>query len=444
MTNILYPTTNLHAVEQLKLAKGDGIYVYDDKGKKYIEGMSGLWCASLGYGNEELIETIKLQLEKLSYSHLFGGKTHQPGMDLADKLSDIVDIEGARVFFGNSGSDANDTLVKLLRYHNLSQGRPEKRKIISRELGYHGVTVAAASLTGLQSSHTNFDLPFDSLGILRVDAPHYYRNGLDGETEDQFVGRLVGQLEEVIDREGADTIAAFIAEPINGAGGVIVPPHGYFARIQKVLKDNDILFLDDEVICAFGRTGNDFGATTFDLKPDMMTLAKGLSSAYFPISASVISGEMFDSIKDYSERAGVFGHGYTYSGHPVGCAAAAKASEIYERDGLYSIAAKAGKYMHELLAKTFADNSFVGEVRGIGLIAGIQFVSNREKRDFFIGNEFVKACQKLCEENGLIVRALPDNTIAICPPLIITNTQIEELVSILSFSVEQTIHKTRV
>lgn len=439
MSSVLYPSTNLCAPEQIKFSKGKGIYVYDDKGKKYIEGLAGLWCASLGYGNEELVEAISGQLERLSYSHLFGGKTHQEGIDLADKLSEMVNISGAKVFFGNSGSDANDSLVKIVRYYNHILGTPEKRKIISRHNAYHGLTVAAASLTGLAANHAHFNLPFDALGILRIDAPHYYRNGLNGESESAFCDRLINQLEELIDTEGAETIAAFIAEPINGAGGVIVPPRDYFPRVQRLLRDNNILFLDDEVICAFGRTGKDFGATMFGFQPDTMTLAKGLSSAYFPISACVISGEIHDQLVKGSSEVGVFGHGFTYSGHPVGCVAALKTLEIYERDNLYLSAAENGDYMHAKLAAAFKDNGFVGEIRGVGLIAGIQFVAEKEKKEFFNDNQFVVRCQKQCEDNGLIVRALADNTLAICPPLIISRRQIDELVEILYRSVNQVI-----
>jgi len=439
MNSILYPTTNPQSIEQVKLAKGKGIYLYDESGKKYIEGLAGLWCSSLGYGNEELIEAMTVQMESLSFSHLFGGKTHQVGIDLADKLSSMVPIDKAKVFFGNSGSDANDSLIKIVHYYNQVRGLPEKRKIIARQNAYHGVTLASATLTGLKSNHRNFNLPFDALGVLRVDAPHYYRNALPGESEESFCDRLIAQIETLIDSEGAETIAAFIAEPINGAGGVIVPPKNYFPRLQQLLNKHDILFLDDEVICAFGRTGSDFGASTFDFKPDTMTLAKGLSSAYFPISASVISDEIYRHIVSGSSDVGVFGHGFTYSGHPVGCAAALKTIEIYERDNLFAQAAEKGKYLHKKLSNAFADNQYVGQIRGVGLIAGIQFVADKEKKTFFDDNQFVVKCQKQCEQNGLILRALSDNTLAICPPLIITNQQIDDLVDILCKSVEQVI-----
>lgn len=439
MNNILYPTTNPAAIEQIQFSRGEGVYLYDADGKPYIEGLAGLWCASLGYGNEEVIEAITKQMQTLSYSHLFGGKTHQPAIELAAQLSELVPIDNAKVFFGNSGSDANDTLLKLVRYYNQVRGLPDKRKIIARDKAYHGVTMAAAALTGLESSHYHFDLPFEALGVLRVDAPNYYRNGLPGETEEQFCDRLVAQLQVMIESEGADTIAAFIAEPINGAGGVIVPPPGYFPRVQELLRKHDILFLDDEVICAFGRMGYDFGASAFEFQPDTMTLAKGLSSSYFPISASVISGEMYEVLAAGSAEKGVFGHGFTYSGHPVGCAAAIKTLEIYQRDKLFEQARQKGQYLHQRLTDAFGDNPYVGQIRGMGLIAGIQLVADRDKKQFFADNKIVMQCQQQCQDNGLILRALPDNTLAICPPLVISIDEIDELVDIASRSIDQVV-----
>jgi len=439
MSNILYPTTNLTDLEKFKFSSGSGVYVYDDHGKCYLEGVAGLWCASLGFENEELIDAIHQQYQSLPYSHMFGGKTHQPAIDLAGKLSEMVDIDDAKIFFGNSGSDANDSLLKIVRYYNQIKGRPEKFKVIARESAYHGVTMASASLTGLASSHRNFNLPFDALGVLRVDAPHYYRNSLPGESEHEFCDRLINQIDLLVQQEGSDTIAAFIAEPVSGAGGVIVPPENYFPRLQELLIENDILFLDDEVICGFGRTGNDFGSTTFGFKPDTMTLAKGLSSAYFPISASVISGDIYDHLLQGSSDGDVFGHGFTYSGHPVGCAAALKTIEICERDKLFDNASKMGDYMHSRLKNVFANHEFVGEIRGVGLIAGIEFVKNKLDREPFPDNSFVTVCQSVCEMNGLILRALPNNTMAISPPIIITESEIDVLIDILEISLMQTI-----
>lgn len=438
MSHIIYPTTNLAATEQLQIDRGEGVYVYDNQGKRYLEGLAGLWCTALGYGNEEIIETAARQMRELTYCHMFGGKTHPAAMELADKLTRMVPMQDAHVFFGNSGSDANDTHVKLLRYYFNAIGKPEKRKIIARERAYHGVTVASAALTGLKPNHTFFDLPFEALGVLRTGSPHFYRDGLPGETEQEFASRRAAELEELILAEGPETIAAFIAEPVNGAGGVIVPPPNYFAEIQAVLRKYDILLWDDEVICGFGRTGNDFGATAFEIQPQMMTLAKALSSAYMPISASLITGDMYEAMVAPSAEVGVFGHGYTYSGHPVACAVASKVLDIYDRDNIFAKAALSGAYLQRRLAE-FREHPLVGEVRGIGLIGAVELVANRQSGQPFVDNSVGGFCQRACEENGLIVRAMGGNSIALCPPLIITEAQIDELIEKLGGALDSTL-----
>src|SRR5210317_1479385 len=301
MTAVIYPNTNLKATEQLLFDRGEGVYLYDQQGKQYLEGMAGLWCTGLGYGNRELIDTISEQLSRMSFTHMFGGKSHQPGIDLANKLVEMVPVDDARVFFGNSGSDANDTHIKLLRYYFNAIGQPAKRKIITRERAYHGVTVAAGSLTSLPANLAHFDSPLDALGVLRTDHPHYYRGGNAGETEAEFVERITANLEQLILREGPETIAAFIAEPITGASGVIVPPAGYYERVQAILDKHDILFWADEVITGFGRTGKLFGCDTMHIqRPAQMTFAKQLSSAYYPISAAVIRGDMYQAMVEPS------------------------------------------------------------------------------------------------------------------------------------------------
>lgn len=439
MTHIIYPTTNFKAIEQLTIERGEGVYVYDNHGNQYLEGMAGLWCTSLGYANQELIDTATAQMKTMSYSHMFGGKTHQVGIDLADKLSSMLPMDDARVFFGNSGSDANDSHVKLLRYYFNAIGKPEKYKIIARERSYHGVTVAAASLTGLAVNQQNFDLPIDALGILRTDAPHYYRGKQRDESESQFVDRIVGNLEKLIVREGGDTIAAMICEPITGASGVIVPPAGYYEKVQALLKKHDILFWADEVITGFGRTGRDFGCTTMGIeRPDLMTLAKQLSSAYMPISASAVRGDIHDAMLEQSAKAGAFGHGYTYSGHPVAAAVALKTLEIYERDHLFTQAAERGKYLQAKLAE-FASHPLVGEVRGSGLIAAVELVANKELGDEFVGGAVGAAMVKHCQDNGLILRAVAGSSIAFCPPLIITNEQIDEMLEKFSRALAATL-----
>lgn len=439
MSQIIYPTTNLKKPSNLVIERGEGVYVYDNKGNKYLEAMAGLWCSSLGYNNKELIDACSDQMGKLSYSHMFGGKTHQVGIDLAEKLTSMVPMNNAKVFFGNSGSDANDTHIKLLRYYFNAIGKPQKYKIIARERSYHGVTIASASLTGLPVNHSNFDLPFEALGILRTDAPHYYRGALENESEIEFVDRITNNLEKLIIEEGPETIAAFIVEPITGASGVIVPPPGYYEKVQAILEKYDILFWCDEVITAFGRTGNDFGSKTMGIKsPDLMTLAKQLSSAYMPISASLISGDIYQALIEPSNKVGVFGHGYTYSGHPVACAVALKTLEIYQRDNMFDDAAVKGDYMQSKLQK-LNTHPLVGEIRGKGMIAAVEMVANKKTGQAFpngdIGHYAMAACQRL----GMITRAIAGSSLAFCPPLIITTSQIDEMIFVLEKALDETL-----
>ena len=439
MPSIIYPTTNFAEIEQLCIERGEGVYVYDDRGNQYLEGLAGLWCTSLGHGNEELADAAAEQMRKLAFSHMFGGKTHQIGMDLAEKLAAMLPMDDARIFFGTSGSDANDTHLKILHYYFNVIGKPEKNKIISRERSYHGVSVAAASLTALAPMQTHFDLPVAALGILRTDAPYYYRGAQPGESEIEFVDRIVDKLERLIVEEGPETIAAFIAEPIAGAGGVIVPPVGYYEKVQEVLDRYDILFWVDEVITGFGRTGNDFGSTTLGIdKPALMTLAKQMSSGYIPISAAALRGGLYEALVNPSSEVGIFGHGYTYSGHPVACAVAMKTLEIYERDNIFHHAARMGEYLQKRL-REFADHPLVGEVRGAGLIAAIELVANKTTRQAFEGGDVGKFVQQACQDNGLIIRVMAGSTVAFCPPLIINQAQVDELIEKMSSALEQTL-----
>ncbi|UWR53904.1 aminotransferase class III-fold pyridoxal phosphate-dependent enzyme [Phaeobacter inhibens] len=436
MAPVIYPTTNFTATEQLCLERGEGIYVFDSDGRKYIEGLAGLWCTSLGYSNTEVMDAITEQLHKLPFSHTFGGKTHQPIQDLADKLAVMVPVEDAYIFFGNSGSDANDTHYKMLRYYFNAIGKPEKRKIITRERGYHGVTVAAGSLTSLPANLAHFDAPLEALSILRADSPHYYTARQGNETEAQFVERILQNLEDQILAEDPDTIAAMIVEPITGASGVIVPPDGYYEGLQALLRKYGILIWADEVICGFGRTGADFGCTTMGITPDLMTFAKQLSSAYFPISASVIPGWMYEAMVDQTNEVGVFGHGYTYSGHPAACAAALKTLEIYERDNLFEHAAEVGSYLQTQLREIFTDHPLVGEVRGKGLIAALELVSNKTTGASFDKGRAGATAQRLCQDNGLILRAVAGNAVALCPPLIITREEVDDMLTRLKTAID--------
>jgi adenosylmethionine-8-amino-7-oxononanoate aminotransferase len=438
MSAMIYPTSNFAEQDKLCIERAKGVYVYDSNNKQYLEGMSGLWCTALGYGNEELIAAITNQLHTLSFSHLFGGKSHSPGVALADKLAAMVPIEDARVFFGTSGSDANDSHYKILRYYFNAINKPQKRKIITRERAYHGVTVASGALTSLPVNNRHFDLPIDALNILRTDSPHYFSSHLQGESETQFVDRIVANLETLILHENPDTIAAMIIEPITGASGVIVPPNGYYKKVQTILRKYDILIWVDEVITGFGRTGNDFGCTTMGIKPDLMTFAKQLSSAYYPISAAVIPGYMHDAMVEQSSANGVFGHGYTYSGHPVGCAAALKTLEIFEREHIFEKAAEAGVYLRKQL-EPLVDHALVGEIRGKGLLMALELVPNKLKNTRFTDGKVGAFAQRACQEHGLIVRAVAGNSIALCPPLIITHSQIDEIIQKLTKALDDTL-----
>ena len=438
MTSLLYPTTNLTQVEQLNIVRGEGIYVYDDKGNRYLEGLSALWCAALGYGNDELIDAITTQLRTLPYSHMFGGRTHPLAMQLADTLGEMVPVPDAKIFFANSGSEANDSHVKMLHYYFNVTGQPKKKKIIALERSYHGVTMASAALTGLPVMHTHFDIPVDALGILRASTPHYYHGQQDGESEASFVERLVQELEQLIEKEGAETIAAFIAEPIGGAAGVVVAPDSYYPAVQNVLRKHDILFWADEVICGFGRTGNDFGSPTMGIKPELMSLAKQLSAAYIPVSAAIIPGFMYEAMREPSNQLGIFGHGYTYTGHPVAAAAALKAIEIYQRENLFEHAAEMGDYMQSRL-QDFAEHPLVGEVRGKGLIAAVELVANKERRESFVDGKVGAMTKQFCQDQGLLIRAVSGNCLAFCPPLIINDGQIDEMISMFEAALKQTL-----
>jgi 4-aminobutyrate--pyruvate transaminase len=435
----LHPYTNLKTHEDvgpLVIERGEGVHVFDDSGKAYIEGMAGLWCTSLGFGEERLVEAATRQLRKLPFYHAFTHKAHDPGIDLAEALIKIAPVPMSKVFFTNSGSEANDTVVKLVWYYNNALGRPNKKKIIGRQKGYHGVTVASASLTGLPHLHRDFDLPI--AGILHTDCPHFYRYGEEGETEEDFASRLADQLEQLILAEGPDTIAAFIAEPVMGAGGVIVPPATYFDKIQPVLKRYDILFIADEVICGFGRTGSMFGTQTYNLQPDIITVAKALSSAYVPIAAVMISEPIYQAMVRQSEKIGTFGHGYTYSGHPVCAAVALEALKIYEERDIVGHVRTVAPHLQDGLRR-FKNHPLVGEVRGVGLIAGVEIVADKAAKTPFdpklaIGSHVARFAQ----EHGLIVRAMGDS-IGFSPPLIITSAELDDLVARFGKALDDTV-----
>jgi 4-aminobutyrate---pyruvate transaminase len=441
---LVHPYTQLAAFRDngpLVLERGKGVRVYDNQGKAYLEGMAGLWCTALGYDNEELVEAAAEQMRKLPFSHLFTGKSHDPAIELAERLKEIAPIPVSKVFFCSSGSEANDTQVKLVWYMNNALGRPRKKKIISRVRGYHGVTVASASLTGLINNHRDFDLPI--AGILHTGCPHHYRFAHEGETEDEFARRLARELDDLIMREDPQTVAAFIAEPVMGAGGVVVPPKTYFPEVMEVCRKHDIYMISDEVICGFGRLGTMFGCTALGFAPDSISVAKALTSGYVPMAALTVPEIMYQAMLEESRKIGVFGHGFTYSGHPVAAAVALKALEIYARERIADQAArKAPQFQGRLAA--LGEHPLVGEARGLGLVGGIELVADKmSKRSFDAKAGVGPRAVRLAEEEGLIVRSITGDIISICPPLIITQAEIDELFDCLARALDRTLDWVR-
>ncbi|MDQ1850473.1 aminotransferase [Gemmobacter fulvus] len=433
----LHPQTNLSLHEKtgpVVMASGQGVEITDTNGKTYIEGMSGLWCTALGLSESRLAEAATRQMAVLPYYQNFAHRATEPGIQLAETLLDIAPVPMSKVLFQSSGSEANDTAIKLVWYHFAAQGRPEKCKIIGRNRGYHGTSIASASITGLPHLHRDFHLPLPN--FLHVTCPHFYREGKPDETEEQFSTRLANELDALIIAEGPDTVAAFFAEPAMGTGGAVMPPKGYFEKIQKVLKKHEVLLIADEVITGFGRTGNWWGCQTFGVEPDMITCAKALTAAYMPLSALLISEPVYQSMKAQSEKIGVFGHGYTYGAHPVACAVANEALRIYQEDGIIAGVAAKGAQLGGLLTP-LADHPLVGEVRGTGLMWGIEIVADKVTRAPFDPARAIPAkVQEAAFAQGLVCRAL-GSAIAIAPPLVIRPDQIDAVHQRFSTALDQ-------
>ena len=426
---LLHPYTDAIENERegaLVMARGDGVYVWDETGKQYIEGMAGLWCVSLGFGNQRLAEAASRQMRTLPFYHGFNRRSHEPQIELAERLKALAPVPMARTFFTNSGSEAIDSAIKLIWFYNNAIGRPAKKKIVGRRRGYHGITAAAASVTGVPANHAGFDLPFP--GFLHTDLPHYWREGRDGESEEDFATRCAESLERLILAEGPETVAAFFAEPVMGAGGVILPPATYFEKIQQVLRRHDVLFAVDEVICGFGRTGGLWGSQTYALEPDILTMAKALSSGYLPIAAVQVTEKVYRGVADGTHAHGTFGHGFTYSGHPVSAAVALETLAIYDEIDLVGQVAKAAPHLQQGLA-AFAGHKLVGEVAGVGLLGVAELVADKATRRPFDPAAKVGAyLTGRAEEHGLILRALGDR-VAFSPPLIIDEAEIREMLA---------------
>ena len=425
-----HPFTNARQHEQsgpLMIVEGSGSTIVDTEGRRYLDAMAGLWCVNIGYGSQEMADAIQRQAAKLAYYHTFASMGNEPVALLAERLITTAPGDMAKVFFGNSGSDANDTQVKLVWYYNNVLGRPEKKKIISRSRGYHGVTVMSASLCGLPGMHAGFDLPLPMVRFAR--SPYALWEKEPGQSDDDFAKALAAELEQLILDEGPETVAAFIAEPIQAAGGVIVPPAGYFPAIQEVLRRYDVLMIADEVVCGFGRTGQSFGSSVFGIEPDLMTVAKGITSAYLPLSACLVSSPVWEVIASGSETYGVFSHGYTYSAHPLAAAAAMTNLDIIERDGLMQQAKDRGDHLAARLAAEFGGHPLVADVRGYGLLGAVEFApSTRPLTRFDPVGSFSAAVVKRSRELGVITRALPAcDTVSFSPPFVVTEDELDAM-----------------
>jgi 4-aminobutyrate--pyruvate transaminase len=427
IASVFHPYTDQRAHAEngpVVISRGHGVRVTDDAGNSYIDVVAGLWCASLGFSNERLVKAAETQMRALPFYHAFASKSHEPMITLAEMLLERAPVPMSKVFFANSGSEANDSAIKMIWYYNNARGLHAKKKLIGRIKGYHGITVASASLTGLPYNHKSFDMPLP--GLLHTMTPHFYHGALPGETEEEFATRCADELEKLILAEGPETIAAMFAEPIMGAGGVLIPPAGYFPKIQAVLDRYDILLVADEVICGFGRTGNYWGSQTMDVRPDILTCAKALSAAYLPISAVMVNARVFEVIADETHAIGTFGHGFTYSGHPVAAAVAVETLKIYDETDMLGHVRDVGRHLQSELRRRFTDHPLVGEVRGTGLIGALELVEDRAThRNFDFGRKIAARTAKLMEGFGIIGRPLPGDGLAFSPPLIITAEEID-------------------
>lgn len=435
-SSVLHPFTQLKDFASGKLgdptimAGGKGIRIEDAQGRSYIDGFAGLYCVNIGYGRTEVAEAIARQAYKLAYYHSYAAHTTEELANLSDRLVRMSPGRPSKVFFGLSGSDANETQAKLVWYYNNLRGQPKKKKIISRERGYHGCSVISGSMTGMSFYHDHMDLPFP--GILHTGTPHYYWGSEPGETEESFSRRRAAELEELIVREGPETIGALIAEPVLGTGGITPPPTGYWREIQAVLRRYDVLLIADEVICGFGRTGADFGSTLYGIEPDLVTVAKGLTSGYVPLSGAIVGERVYAVMEEAADRVGAFSHGYTYSGHPIAAAAANAVLDIFEKERLSDRARIVGSHFYRRLNERFSQLEIVGEVRGVGLLGAIEFVADRQtKRRFNPKLKVGARISKAARDRGLIVRAMPHGDIlGFAPPLVVTESEIDEIVDL--------------
>lgn len=433
----IHPVTNLRLHESLGpliLESGNGVRTVDIDGKSYIDGMAGLWCAALGFNEPRLTDAAARQMRRLPYQSTFAHRSNQPAIDLAEALIARAPSPMSKVVFQSSGSEAIDTAIKLIWYYHEAIGMPKKRKVIGRKRAYHGTSIASASLSGQEPMHRGFGIPLP--GFLHTGSSHFYRDGLPGETEEVFATRLAQELEDLILQEDPATVGGFFAEPIMGAGGVIMPPATYFEKIQAVLKKYDVLLVADEVICGFCRTGNYWGSQTYNLAPDLLTCAKAMSAAYFPMSAVMMTDKVYQAIADQSAQFGTFAHGYTMGGHPVGAAIALEAIKIYDEDKILDHVRAVGPMLQAGLRR-FEDHPLVGNARGIALIGALEFMADpKSKKPFDPSLKVSVKVMDALRRQGVLLRALGDSLVC-APPLIISGEEIELIVSALSVALDE-------
>jgi L-2,4-diaminobutyrate transaminase len=440
--HVFHPSTHMHQhaageTPNRIITGGEGVYIVDSEGRRTLDAFAGLYCVNVGYGRTEIADAIHEQARQLAYYHTYVGHGNEPIIRLSARIIEKAPKGMCRIYYGMSGSDANETQIKLVWYYNNILGRPEKKKIISRWRGYHGSGVMTGSLTGLELFHKAFDLP--RAPILHTTAPYHYWNAEAGESESDFAKRCAADLETLILAEGPETVAALIGEPVLGTGGIVPPPQGYWDEIQKVLRKYDVLLIADEVVTAFGRTGAYFGSQKYGIRPDLITIAKGVSSGYLPLSGVIVGDKVWSVLEQGSDALGPIGHGWTYSAHPV-CAAAANANlDIVDGENLTGNAAETGGYFQQRLRETFADHPLVGEVRGVGLMAALEFVADRQRKIRFDPNLKVGArVSAACLANGMIARAMPGGDIlGFAPPLVITPAEVNKVVEIARKAVDR-------
>ena len=442
--HFMHPSTHLAQfargeAPQRIITGGEGCHITDRDGNRLLDGFAGLYCVNVGYGRTQISEAIAKQAHELAYYHSYAGHGSEASITLAKMVMDRAPEGMARVYFGLGGSDANETNIKLVWYYNNILNRPGKKKIISRWRAYHGSGLMTGSLTGLDLFHKKFDLPLAQ--VIHTEAPYYYRRPDASMSEGEFVGYCVRQLEALIEAEGPDTIAAFIGEPILGTGGIVPPPAGYWQAIQGVLDAHDILLIADEVVTGFGRLGTMFGSDHYGMKPDLITCAKGMTSAYAPLSASIVGQRMWDVLARGTDENGVMGHGWTYSAHPIGAAAGIANLKLIDELGLVENAGQVGAYLNRRMTEELGDHPNVGEVRGEGMLCAVELVADREARRFFDASEgkgakVVAAMLK----RGVIARAMPQGDIlGFAPPLCLTEAEADQIVEATREAVRETL-----